>query len=78
MLAWAQGKIADGAPLLAAASAWVAPVFPLRGADALALGAPAGPRVGEALRAVESWWEESDYSASRDACLQRLRALLVS
>lgn len=78
LLAWAGGEIADGAGALTAAAAWVAPVFPLRGSDALALGQPAGPRVGEALRAVEKWWEENDYRDDRDACLQRLRALLVS
>lgn len=35
---------------------WCAPQLPVRGADLLALGVPAGPRVGEVLKAFESWW----------------------
>ena len=33
-----------------------APVFPLEGRDLVALGVPQGPRVGELLRSVRSWW----------------------
>ncbi len=35
---------------------WTAPVFPLSGADVLALGVEAGPQVGDALRKAEAWW----------------------
>ena len=52
------------------------PDFPLRGRDGLALGLGPGPALGEALAAVERWWAEGDFQAGRDACLQRLKALI--
>lgn len=48
------------------------PNFPLRGADALALGVPAGPQVGALLGRVEDWWIEGDFRVGRDACLREL------
>ena len=36
--------------------AMAVPVFPLHGRDLVALGVPAGPAVGEMLRAVRAWW----------------------
>ncbi|MBI3453262.1 MAG: CCA tRNA nucleotidyltransferase [Rhodospirillales bacterium] len=83
-LAWA-GRAAGGdlAPadadafraLIAMAAAWVPPVFPIKGRDALALGVPAGPRVGRLVAAVEGWWAENDFRPDRAACLAWLRAL---
>jgi poly(A) polymerase len=73
LIAWAEGRVDDGAPLLALAASSPPPAFPLRGADALALGVPHGKQVGDLLRAVERWWEEGDYRASREACLDELR-----
>ena len=49
--------------LLAQAKAWPKPRFPLGGADALALGVPAGPRIGLLLREVETWWIGADFPA---------------
>lgn len=51
---------------------WQVPPFPLRGADALALGIAPGPRVGELLASVEAWWIESDFTADQAALRQRL------
>jgi poly(A) polymerase len=48
------------------------PVFPLEGRDALALGAAPGPHIGEALRAVRSWWMESGCVAESEVLMQRL------
>jgi poly(A) polymerase/tRNA nucleotidyltransferase (CCA-adding enzyme) len=48
------------------------PIFPLEGRDALALGAVPGPHVGEALRAVRSWWKDGGCVATHAALLQRL------
>jgi poly(A) polymerase/tRNA nucleotidyltransferase (CCA-adding enzyme) len=53
------------------------PVFPLEGRDALALGARTGPLVGEALRRTRAWWMETGCTASRDACVARLREALI-
>jgi len=61
--------------LIEAADAWSPLEFPLKGRDALALGVPHGPAVGELMDAVESWWEDNDYRPDRDACLARLREL---
>ena len=48
---------------------WQPPRFPLGGADVMALGLPAGPRVGELLRALEAWWIAGDFAAD-DAALR--------
>ena len=48
------------------------PMFPIEGRDALALGAAPGAHVGEALRAVRSWWKDSGCVATKDTLLQRL------
>jgi poly(A) polymerase len=47
--------------------------FPLRGADALDLGVPPGPQVGDLLHQIEYWWIERDFEADRDACLAELK-----
>ncbi len=44
------------------------PVFPLEGRDALALGVPPGPAVGELLRGVRDWWMEGGCRANAAAC----------
>lgn len=62
-----------GLPLvLAAAKGWTRPELPVGGADALAAGL-SGPEVGQALRAAEEAWIESDFTLSREALLARLR-----
>jgi poly(A) polymerase len=62
--------------LLDLAETWPIPYFPLRGADALALGVPPGERIGELLTAVEAWWIAGDFTADRGACLGQLKALM--
>ncbi|MFQ5766120.1 MAG: CCA tRNA nucleotidyltransferase, partial [Rhodospirillales bacterium] len=61
--------------LIEACDRWRGAVFPLQGTDALDLGIPEGPRVGQLLDGVEAWWEEGDYAADREACLEKLKAL---
>ncbi|HZT51516.1 MAG TPA: CCA tRNA nucleotidyltransferase, partial [Stellaceae bacterium] len=58
--------------LLDLAASWPPPRFPVRGRDVTARGVPAGPEVGRLLGAVEAWWEESDFHATRAACLAEL------
>ncbi len=48
------------------------PVFPLEGRDALALGVPPGPAVGELLREVRAWWMDGGCRASAAACRAEL------
>ncbi|HEX6958258.1 MAG TPA: CCA tRNA nucleotidyltransferase [Ferrovibrio sp.] len=52
---------------------WRRPVFPLRGADILALGFSPGPTVSALLRELETWWAEGGFQADREACLAQLR-----
>lgn len=52
---------------------WDDPRFPLRGDDALALGLK-GEAIGNALRAVEHAWLESDFKLDRENLLEQLSA----
>ena len=76
-LAWAASERPATEPqwraLLALAEGWTRPDFPLTGDDALAAGAPPGPRVGQVLREVEDWWIDHDFPADREQALERLR-----
>jgi poly(A) polymerase len=73
-LAAADGRIAPTRlkELLEFAESWPIPVFPLRGADIAALGIAPGPRTGQLLAEVKSWWEDGHFAADRAACLARL------
>jgi len=64
--------------LLAAAARWRKPVFPLSGGDVTALGLAPGPEIGRLLAALEDWWEEGDFRASRRACLAELRRRVLA
>ncbi len=74
LLDWA----ADGADrrgLVALAEEWSVPSFPVRGADLLGRGVPAGDRVGALLRVLERQWVEEGFEPSRAELLARLNAL---
>ncbi|MFC6447061.1 CCA tRNA nucleotidyltransferase [Shinella zoogloeoides] len=61
--------------LLARAGKWRKPSFPLTGADVLAAGIPAGPKVGAALSAIEDAWVAGNFHESRAKLLARLEVL---
>lgn len=63
--------------LLEVTDAWMPPVFPLLGRDVMDMGVAHGPRIGDLLRAVEAWWEDGDYRASREQCLEHLKGLIT-
>ena len=65
------------ADALAAATAWQPKRLPVGGDDILALGVPAGPRVGALLAALEAWWVAHDFAPDRAACLAEARRLLA-
>ena len=44
--------------------------------DLLDLGVAPGPRVGEVLKRVETWWADGGYSADRGACLDLARRII--
>lgn len=62
--------------LLKRAEKFDRPVFPLSGADVLAAGASPGPKVGEALKALEQEWISSNFSFDRAKLLARLSDLV--
>jgi len=79
LLLAAEGEVSRSrlAELLDLARAWTPPVFPLAGCDVTALGIPAGERVGRLLAAARDWWEASDFTPDRAACLAYLRELAI-
>ncbi|QQS11235.1 MAG: CCA tRNA nucleotidyltransferase [Rhodospirillales bacterium] len=60
------------------ASTWDAPELPVGGADALAAGMKAGPKVGALISALEAWWVAGDFAAGREACLAELRRRIAA
>lgn len=61
--------------LLARAEKWQKPTFPLTGADVLAIGVPAGPKIGAMLAAIEDEWVAGNFHEGRAKLLARLEAL---
>jgi poly(A) polymerase len=80
LLAWARaGGSASSAAWrerLALPARWQPPRFPLGGADVLALGVPEGSRVGDMLRALESWWIAGGFLADESALRAKLRSIV--
>jgi poly(A) polymerase len=62
--------------LLTRAEKWQKPIFPLTGADVLATGVPAGPRVGEILGQLEDTWVNGNFNADRATMVARLQSLV--
>ncbi|MEE8394395.1 MAG: CCA tRNA nucleotidyltransferase [Rhodospirillales bacterium] len=62
--------------LLEAAETWTPIKFPLKGGDIISLGVPQGAGVGDMLKRVEEWWEDGDFKAGRDECLEKLKKLV--
>ena len=69
LVAWARSEAgaADAAwrELASLPGRWTAPVFPLKAADFIRRGVPAGPPLGVALRAAEAAWIAADFPADR-------------
>jgi poly(A) polymerase len=79
LVSWARSGAAPDAQAwrhrYALAERWRPPRFPLGGDDVMALGFPAGPRVGILLRAVEAWWIAGDFVVDETALRAKLREL---
>jgi poly(A) polymerase len=54
---------------------WQIPVFPLRGADLVELGAAKGPELGELLRRLETEWIAGGFAGSHADMLARAKTL---
>jgi poly(A) polymerase len=60
------------------AEQWQPPLLAVTGADVMALGVPAGPRVGALLRALEAWWIAGEFAADRTSLLAKLGELIAA
>ena len=69
--------LATHATLAARAEALPIPVFPLQGRDVQAAGIPAGPQIGEMLRAIRGWWLAGGCVADAAACRAELARRLA-
>lgn len=63
------------AAMLALAASWEPPVFPLSGQDLLDAGFKPDPRLGEALRSLEAYWEAQDYRPGKGELLKAAEAM---
>lgn len=68
-------KVGRLSRLLKRAESFEKPSFPLGGADALAAGIPAGPKVGAVLKTLEEEWVEKNFAIDRAKLLARLEDL---
>ncbi|QDG76436.1 CCA tRNA nucleotidyltransferase [Labrenzia sp. PHM005] len=48
------------------------PIFPLKGADVIALGHPPGPGVGQLLKSLEQIWRESGFTLDKKDLMSRV------
>lgn len=78
-LAWAESANPRTDPqwraLLALAHGWERPKLPLTGAEVMAAGVAAGPKVGEVMREVEAWWIDADFTDDKLSIVERLKAV---
>jgi poly(A) polymerase len=57
---------------------WQIPTFPIGGEVVMALGIPAGPRVGELLRTLEAWWIAGAFGADETVLRAKLKELAAA
>lgn len=55
---------------------WQPKTLPIKGEDVLALGLLPGPRVGEVLHAIETWWVAQNFVPDHAACIQKAKSLI--
>lgn len=79
-LAWAADpeprRVPQWRALMALASGYVAPQFPVTGEQVMAAGARRGPAVGTILAELEAWWIETDFTDDELSLAERLKALV--
>lgn len=79
-LAWAADpeprRVPQWRALMALASGYQAPRFPVTGEQVLAAGARKGPTVGTILQELEDWWIETDFTDDELSLAERLKALV--
>jgi poly(A) polymerase len=74
ILAMAEGAEEAGAlAAITLARRWDIPEFPVTGDDLIALGVNPGKAMGDTLKRLEAEWEESGYTATKEALLARTK-----
>lgn len=61
-----------------AAKEWTVPVFPLRGADLLAIGVAQGSQLGALLNTLEEHWEASGYTLTKETLLEKAAHVIAT
>jgi poly(A) polymerase len=56
---------------------WAVPLLPVRGADVMSLGVPAGPEVGRVVARFEEWWLANDFTLDPERITAELQRLAL-
>jgi poly(A) polymerase len=76
-MSWAKGRASKTdqkwQALLDLPKHWSIPKMPINGGDLLKAGVASGPYMGEVLRSLEDLWVASDFAATREELLERLK-----
>lgn len=79
-LIWAMDKKTNNAvqwrALIAMATSWEKPDFPLTGDMMKTAGVPEGPEMGRVSEEVERWWIDSDFTDDTFSIIERLKAVV--
>ncbi|EJW21618.1 hypothetical protein IMCC14465_14140 [alpha proteobacterium IMCC14465] len=79
-LIWAMDEKTNNAvqwrALIAMATSWAKPDFPLTGAMMKTAGVPEGPEMGRVSAEVERWWIDSDFTDDMFSIIERLKAVV--
>ena len=62
--------------LIAMATSWEKPDFPLTGDMMKTAGVPEGPEMGRVSQEVERWWIDSDFTEDKFSIIERLKAVV--
>ena len=62
--------------LIAMATSWEKPDFPLTGDMMKTAGVQEGPEMGRVSKEVERWWIDSDFTEDKFSIIERLKAVV--
>lgn len=54
------------------ANSFTVPIFPIAGADLLAIGMKQGPELGKVFKNLEAFWVENDFEPSKEELMERV------
>lgn len=81
LISWARSTDEISDPkwfeVLRLAKEWPVPENPIKGADILKMGVPAGPKIGAVLEEFTAWWIANDFLADDKIITAKLRSLVA-